>query len=230
MVGRLILVRHGESEWNEANLFTGWTDVDLTGKGEAEARAAGGRLRDAGIVPTLAHTSVLRRSIRTLWLALQALERTWLPERKTWRLNERHYGALQGLNKAETAERVGADQVHAWRRGYAVRPPSLEPDDERNPAMEPRYAAVPRNELPLTESLADTLARVLPYWRTEAAPALHAGETLLIAAHGNSQRALVKHLEGLSDAAVEGLEIPKAVPWVYTFDERFRLLDRRELD
>lgn len=230
MVGCLILVRHGESTWNEADLFTGWTDVDLTGKGEEEARAAGRRLRDAGLVPTLAHTSVLRRSIRTLWLALEALDRTWLPERKTWRLNERHYGALQGLNKAETAVRVGADQMHAWRRGYAERPPSLEPDDERNPARDPRYAAVPRDELPLTESLADTLARVMPYWRSEAAPALHVGETLLIAAHGNSQRALVKHLERLSDEQVERLEIPRAVPWIYTLDDHFRVQDRQELD
>lgn len=230
MPGRLILVRHGESSWNEAHRFTGWTDVDLTAEGEDQARAAGQRLRDARLLPTVAHTSVLRRSIRTLWRILEACDRVWLPTYRTWRLNERHYGALQGLNKQETAKRQGADQVQAWRRHYAVRPPTLEPDDARNAARDPRYARVPPNEIPLTESLEDTLARVLPYWHEHAAPALHAGETLLIAAHGNSQRALVKHLEQLSDEAVESLEIPKAVPWVYEFDARFRVRARHELD
>jgi len=230
MTGKLILFRHGESEWNRANRFTGWTDVDLTGDGEAEARRGARRLAKTGILPTRAHTSVLLRSIRTLWLALEELDRAWIPVRKTWRLNERHYGALQGLDKAEISEREGDEQVQAWRRGYAVRPPALEQEDERNPVADPRYAAVPPDELPLSESLEDTLARMMPYWRERAAPALFAGETLLVAGHGNSQRALVKHLEGMGDEEVEELEIPMATAWIYEFDERLRVGPRRELD
>ncbi len=230
MTGNLILFRHGESEWNRANRFTGWTDVDLTEDGEAQARQGARRLAQAGIRPTRADTSVLLRSIRTLWLALEELDRAWIPVRKTWRLNERHYGALQGLDKAELSERAGDARVQAWRRGYAVRPPALEPEDERNPAGDARYAAVPPDELPLTESLEDTLARVMPYWRERAAPALFAGETLLIAGHGNSQRALVKHLEGMGDEEVEGLEIPMATAWVYEFDERLRVGPRHEIN
>ena len=230
MTGTLILLRHGESEWNRANRFTGWTDVDLTDEGEAQARRGARALAAAGIFPTRADTSVLLRSIRTLWLALEALDRAWIPVRNTWRLNERHYGALQGLDKAETMDREGEAQVQAWRRGHAVRPPALDPEDERNPAGDVRYAAVPPDELPLTESLEDTLARVMPYWRERAAPVLFAGETLLVAGHGNSQRALVQHLEGLSDEAVETLEIPMATAWVYEFDERLRVGPRRELD
>ncbi len=229
MTGKLILFRHGESQWNRANRFTGWTDVDLTEEGEAEAREGARRLGEAGILPTRADTSVLLRSIRTLWLALEVLDRAWIPVRKTWRLNERHYGALQGLDKDETKAREGEAQVQAWRRGYAVQPPALDPGDDRNPAGDVRYAAVPPDELPLTESLEDTLLRVMPYWRERAAPALFAGETLLVAGHGNSQRALVKHLEGLGDEEVEELEIPMATAWVYEFDERLRVGPRREI-
>ena len=230
MTGKLILFRHGESEWNRANRFTGWTDVDLTIEGEAQARRGARRLAEAGIRPTRADTSVLLRSIRTLWIALEELDRVWIPVRKTWRLNERHYGALQGLDKAETSDREGEAQVQAWRRGYTVRPPALEPGDDRNSARDARYAAVPPDELPLTESLEDTLLRVMPYWRERAAPALFAGEVLLVAGHGNSQRALVKHLEGLGDEEVEKLEIPMATAWVYEFDARLRVGPRRELD
>ena len=229
MTGTLILFRHGESVWNRANRFTGWTDVDLTEDGEAQARDGARRLADAGILPTRADTSVLLRSIRTLWLALEVLDRAWIPVRKTWRLNERHYGALQGRDKDETRAREGEAQVQAWRRGHAVRPPPLEADDDRNPARDLRYSAVPPDELPLTESLEDTLLRVMPYWRERAAPSLFAGETLLVAGHGNSQRALVKHLEGLGDDEVEKLEIPMATAWVYDFDERLRVGPRREL-
>src|SRR6185369_10105981 len=202
---RLILVRHGQSQWNLENRFTGWWDVDLTEKGEAEARAAGTLLREKGMLPSLAFTSVQTRAIRTLHLALEAAGRVWIPETKDWRLNERHYGGLTGLDKAETAARHGEDQVKIWRRSFDTPPPVLEAGGPFDLAGDPRYAGI---AIPSTESLKDTIARVLPYYEAAIAPALRAGETVLVAAHGNSLRALVKHLSGISDADITGLEIP----------------------
>jgi 2,3-bisphosphoglycerate-dependent phosphoglycerate mutase len=220
---QLILVRHGQSQWNLENRFTGWWDVDLTAKGEDEARAAGALLKDRGLLPTLAFTSVQTRAIRTLHLALDAAGRSWIPETKDWRLNERHYGGLTGLNKAETAAQHGEDQVKVWRRSFDVPPPVLAAGSEFDLAADPRYAGI---AIPQTESLKDTIARVLPYYEAAIAPALKRGETVLISAHGNSLRALVKHLSGISDAEITGLEIPTGQPIVYELDGALAATDR----
>lgn len=225
----LVLLRHGESEWNRANRFTGWADVDLTDTGRDEALEAGRLLRGEGYDFDRCYTSVLKRAIRTLWIVLDEMDRMWLPVHRDWRLNERHYGALQGLNKAETAAKYGDEQVHTWRRSYSVRPPALEPDDERHPRHDPRYRDLSDDELPLTECLADTVARFMPSWNATIAPAISAGEGVLIAAHGNSLRALVKHLEGMSNEAITGVNIPTGMPLVYTLDEGMRPVDRRYL-
>jgi 2,3-bisphosphoglycerate-dependent phosphoglycerate mutase len=223
-----VLLRHGESQWNLENRFTGWTDVDLSPRGAAEARAAGRALQAGGYDFDLACTSFLKRAIRTLWLVQEEMDRMWWPVQTDWRLNERHYGALQGLNKAEMTERHGAGQVKIWRRSYDVRPPALEENDTRHPRHDPRYQhlAAP----PATESLADTLARALPYWNERVLPLLQAGQRPLIVAHGNSLRALVKHLDGLSNAQVMELNIPTGVPLVYEFDAALRPVGRRYLD
>ena len=212
---KLVLMRHGESIWNLENRFTGWKDVDLTEKGVEEARRAGRVLRDEGIDFDLAYTSLLTRAIRTLWLAQEEMDRRWVPVVKHWRLNERHYGALQGLNKAETAAKFGDEQVLVWRRSYDVPPPALSRDDERNPAHDQRYSTLLPEELPLTECLKDTVARVVPYWQMEIAPQVRAGKKVIVAAHGNSLRALIKHLDLVTDEAIVGLNIPTAVPLVY---------------
>jgi 2,3-bisphosphoglycerate-dependent phosphoglycerate mutase len=222
-VPRLILVRHGQSQWNLENRFTGWWDVDLTAQGEAEARAAGVLLKDKGLLPTLAFTSLQTRAIRTLHFALEAAGRLWVPETKDWRLNERHYGGLTGLNKAETAAQHGEEQVKVWRRSFDIPPPLLERGSQFDLSADPRYAGI---EVPQTESLKDTIARVLPYYEAAIAPALAAGETVLVAAHGNSLRALVKHLSGISDAEITGLEIPTGQPIVYELDHKLAATDR----
>ena len=226
---RLILVRHGQSQWNLENRFTGWWDVDLTAKGEDEARAAGKLLADKGILPTFAFTSLQTRAIRTLHLALEAAGRVWIPEVKDWRLNERHYGGLTGLDKAETAAKHGEDQVKIWRRSFDIPPPLLEAGSAFDLGKDPRYSGI---KIPQTESLKDTIARVLPYYEAEIAPKLRAGELVLVSAHGNSLRALVKHLSGISDADITGLEIPTGQPIVYELDgnlgaaERYYLSER----
>jgi 2,3-bisphosphoglycerate-dependent phosphoglycerate mutase len=216
---KVILLRHGESVWNKENRFTGWTDVDLTAKGVDEAGKAGELMRDAGLVFDLAHTSVLRRAIKTLWLALERMDLMWIPVLHSWRLNERHYGALQGLNKAETAAKFGDAQVLAWRRSYDVPPPALSADDPRCPGNDPRYRGLAPNQVPFTECLKDTVARVLPYWNQAIAPDIRAGKRVLIAAHGNSIRALVKYLDKVSDEDIVGLNIPTGVPLVYELDD-----------
>ena len=216
---KVILLRHGESVWNKENRFTGWTDVDLTAKGAEEAKTAGELMRDAGFVFDLAHTSVLRRAIKTLWLALEQLDLMWIPVLHSWRLNERHYGALQGLNKAETAGKFGEQQVLAWRRSYDVPPPALAQDDVRCPGSDPRYRGLAPAQVPLTECLKDTVARVLPYWNQSIAPDIRAGKRILIAAHGNSLRALVKYLDKVSDQDIVSLNIPTGVPLVYELDD-----------
>ena len=213
----LILVRHGQSQWNLENRFTGWWDVDLTEKGVAEAQAAGALLKDKGLLPTRAFTSLQTRAIKTLHHALEACGRLWVPETKDWRLNERHYGGLTGLDKAETAARHGDEQVKIWRRSFDVPPPPLEAGGPFDLASDPRYAGIP---IPATESLKLTIERVLPYWEAEILPELAKGETVLVAAHGNSLRALVKHLSGISDADITGLEIPTGQPIVYDFDDQ----------
>ena len=220
---RLILVRHGQSPWNLENRFTGWWDVDLTAKGEDEARAAGALLKAKGMLPTLAFTSLQTRAIRTLHLALEAAGRVWIPETKDWRLNERHYGGLTGLDKAETAAKHGDEQVKIWRRSFDIPPPELEDGSEFDLKADPRYAGI---AIPSTESLKDTIARVLPYYEAAIAPALKAGEVVLVAAHGNSLRALVKHLSGISDADITGLEIPTGQPIVYELDDNLTALER----
>ncbi|MFM9817018.1 UNVERIFIED_CONTAM: 2,3-diphosphoglycerate-dependent phosphoglycerate mutase [Spiribacter pallidus] len=216
---KLILLRHGQSIWNLENRFTGWHDVDLSDQGRTEAVAAGQLMADAGLKPDIAYTSVLTRAIRTAFMGLDGLGRLWIPLIKDWRLNERHYGALTGLNKAETAEQYGDEQVHIWRRSFATPPPPLDRDDARHPCNDPRYAGLDPASLPATESLEDTLDRVLPYWQSQLAPALADCSTMLIAAHGNSLRALVKHLEGLSDEAITGVEIATGDPLVYELDD-----------
>jgi 2,3-bisphosphoglycerate-dependent phosphoglycerate mutase len=213
---KLVLLRHGESQWNRENRFTGWVDVDLSPVGIEEARAAGRLLKAEGLRFDLAFTSVLKRAIRTLWIALDELDQVWLPEEKHWRLNERHYGALQGLNKAEMAAKFGEQQVHVWRRSYDTPPPVLATDDARYEGRDPRYAGV---EVPRTECLKDTVARVIPYWTSVIAPAVRAGRRVLVAAHGNSLRALVKHLDGIGDAEIVGLNIPTGIPLVYELDD-----------
>ena len=219
---KIILLRHGESVWNKENRFTGWTDVDLTGKGVEEAGKAGELMREAGFVFDLAHTSVLRRAIKTLWLALERMDLMWIPVLHSWRLNERHYGALQGLNKAETAAKFGDAQVLTWRRSYDTPPPALGADDPRYPGNDPRYRGLAPNQVPLTECLKDTVARVLPYWNQAIAPDIRAGKRVLIAAHGNSIRALVKYLDKVSDADIVGLNIPTGVPLVYELDDNLK--------
>ncbi len=225
----LVLLRHGESTWNRENRFTGWTDVDLSTTGEAEAHEGGRLLREEGIRFDLAHTSVLKRAIRTLWIALDELDQMWLPVHNSWRLNERHYGALQGLNKAETAAEYGDAQVKVWRRSYDVPPPPLADGDERLPGSDRRYADLSEAELPRSESLKDTVARFLPYWVSAIAPDLQAGRTVLVAAHGNSLRALVKYLDGISDQDIVELNIPTGVPLVYDLDGDLRPLGHRYL-
>jgi len=218
---KLVLLRHGESGWNRENRFTGWTDVDLSAQGVEEARAAGQLLKAEGCAFDLAYTSLLKRAIRTLNLALEELDQLWLPVHKDWRLNERHYGALQGLNKAETAARHGEAQVLVWRRSYDIPPPALEASDPRYEGKDPRYAGV---DVPKTECLKDTVARVIPYWDSVIAPSVHAGKRVLVAAHGNSLRALIKHLDGVSDADIVSLNVPTGVPLVYELNAALRPL------
>ena len=221
-MSNLVLIRHGQSQWNLENRFTGWKDVDLTAAGEAEAREGGRLLREQGFDFDFCYTSVLTRAIRTLWIVLDEMDRRWLPVVKDWRLNERSYGGLQGLNKAETAEKHGLEQVMIWRRSFDVPPPSLTPDDERYPINDPRYRKLPKAIVPLTESLKDTIARVQPYWEMEIAPRIRAGERVLISAHGNSLRSLVKHLDGIADEAIPLVEIPTGNPLVYDLDENLK--------
>jgi 2,3-bisphosphoglycerate-dependent phosphoglycerate mutase len=216
---QLVLLRHGESQWNKENRFTGWTDVDLSETGVQEAIQAGQRMKAAGFEFDVAYTSVLKRAIRTLWLALDEMDQMWLPVYNSWRLNERHYGALQGLNKAEMAERFGPEQVHIWRRSYDVPPPALEHDDPRYPGSDRRYHDLSPEQVPATESLKITLERVLPYWHETIAPALRSGQRVIVAAHGNSLRALVKYLDGISDEEIPSLNIPTGVPRVYELDD-----------
>jgi len=216
---KLVLLRHGESDWNRENRFTGWTDVDLSQKGVEEARAAGRLLKSGGYAFDLAFTSVLKRAIRTLWLALDELDRMWVPEVKDWRLNERHYGALQGLDKSEMAAKFGEQQVLAWRRSYDTPPPALAPEDPRSEARDPRYAGI---AVPRTECLKDTVARVVPYWEQAIAPQVRAGKRVLVAAHGNSLRALVKYLDNISDAAIVKENIPTGIPLVYELDDKLK--------
>jgi 2,3-bisphosphoglycerate-dependent phosphoglycerate mutase len=215
---KIVFMRHGESTWNLENRFTGWTDVDLTEKGVREAKSAGQVLKEAGFTFDLAYTSVLKRAIRTLWLALDDMDMMWLPVKNDWRLNERHYGALQGLDKGETAAKYGDAQVLVWRRSYDTPPPPLAADDERTSFADPRYAGVPKDSIPLTECLKDTVARVMPVWDEEIAPAIRAGKNILISAHGNSLRALIKMLDGISDEDIVGLNIPNGQPLVYELD------------
>src|SRR6266545_2603552 len=226
---KLVLLRHGESTWNKENRFTGWTDVDLSERGRTEAKEAGRLLLEGGYVFDLAYTSVLKRAIRTLGIVLDTLDQLWIPVTKDWRLNERHYGALQGLNKAETAAKHGEAQTKIWRRSYDIPPPPLTTDDPRHPSHDPRYARLSQSELPLTESLKDTVARFLPYWRDEIVPAIEAKQRVLIAAHGNSLRALVKHLDNISDADIVELNIPTGIPLVYELDENMRARESRYL-
>ncbi len=227
MASKLVLCRHGQSDWNLKNLFTGWTDVDLTEQGINEAIAAGRTLADLGDDFDIAFTSVLRRAIRTLWLMLDEMDRMWIPVTRDWRLNERHYGALQGLNKAETAAKYGDEQVHVWRRSYDIAPPQLDTDDERHPSHDARYAGI--NNLPATESLATTLERVLPCWSELIAPELRAGLNVLIAAHGNSLRALVKMLDEVSDEEITEFNIPTGIPLAYELDDDLKPLSREFL-
>jgi 2,3-bisphosphoglycerate-dependent phosphoglycerate mutase len=215
---KIVFMRHGESTWNLENRFTGWTDVDLTEKGVREAKSAGQVLKQAGFTFDVAYTSVLKRAIRTLWLALDDMDMMWLPIKNDWRLNERHYGALQGLDKGETAAKYGDAQVLVWRRSYDTPPPPLAADDERTSFNDPRYALVPKDSIPLTECLKDTVARVMPVWDEEIAPAIRAGQKILISAHGNSLRALIKMLDGISDEDIVGLNIPNGQPLVYELD------------
>jgi 2,3-bisphosphoglycerate-dependent phosphoglycerate mutase len=214
-MSNLVLIRHGQSQWNLENRFTGWKDVNLTEAGESEAREGGRLLLEQGYDFDICYTSVLTRAIRTLWIALDEMDRRWLPVIKDWRLNERSYGGLQGLNKAETAEKHGLEQVMIWRRSFDIPPPELTADDERYPVNDPRYRYLPKEIVPVTESLKDTIARVQPYWEAEIAPRIKAGERVLISAHGNSLRSLVKHLDGISDAGIPSVEIPTGNPLIY---------------
>ncbi|HLA72602.1 MAG TPA: 2,3-diphosphoglycerate-dependent phosphoglycerate mutase [Steroidobacteraceae bacterium] len=220
--GKLILVRHGQSVWNVENLFTGWHDVDLSDQGRIEARSAGVEIKKAGLTPDIAFTSVLKRAIRTLWSVLDEMDLMWLPVERSWRLNERHYGALQGLNKAQTVEKHGEAQVKIWRRSYDIPPPPLALDDPRHPRFDPRYGGVDPKLLPAAESLKDTLARVLPFWNERIAPELRAGRNVLVAAHGNSLRAMVKMLDNVGEAEIVELNIPTGVPLVYELDENLQ--------
>lgn len=215
---KLVLLRHGESTWNKENRFTGWTDVDLSEKGIQEGHNAGRVLKKEGFVLEVSFTSVLKRAIRTLWITLDEMDLMWIPIHHSWRLNERHYGALQGLNKAETAAKFGEEQVQLWRRSYDIRPPALDENDERFPGKDPRYAGLSDEELPRTESLKDTVARFLPYWHESIAPLVRAGKRVIVAAHGNSLRALVKYLDKISDEEIVGLNIPTGLPLIYELD------------
>jgi len=219
---KLVLLRHGESTWNQQNRFTGWTDVPLTPKGEVQARNAGKALAEAGFTFDLCYTSVLRRAIKTLWLALEEMDEMWLPVVKDWRLNERHYGALQGLDKHEMAAKVGKEQVFGWRRSYTIRPPELAVTDERFPSKDPRYRALEPWQIPTGEGLGDTVKRVLPFWEETIAPSIRQGRRVLISAHGNSLRGLVKYLDQVSDDAISQVEIPTGEPLVYCLDEKLR--------
>jgi 2,3-bisphosphoglycerate-dependent phosphoglycerate mutase len=221
---KVVLLRHGESDWNRENRFTGWTDVDLSEQGRREARTAGETLRSLGYTFDQAYCSVLKRAIRTLWIVLDEMDLMWIPVENSWRLNERHYGALQGLNKAETAARFGEAQVKTWRRSYDTPPPPLEPGDPRFPGRDPRYRALSPAELPLTECLKDTVARFLPYWKGAIGPAIRSGKRLIVAAHGNSIRALVKYLDDISDSDIVGVNIPTGVPLVYELDAELKPL------
>jgi 2,3-bisphosphoglycerate-dependent phosphoglycerate mutase len=227
MTGKLVLCRHGQSTWNLDNRFTGWTDVDLTEQGVREAREAGRELAKLGFRFDVAYTSVLKRAIRTLWLIQDEMDLMWIPVVRTWRLNERHYGALQGLNKAETAAKHGEEQVKVWRRSYDIPPPALDPSDPRHPAQDPRYQTIPG--LPATESLKDTLARVLPFWQDDVAPRLLRGEDVLLAAHGNSLRAIVKMLDGMSEKDILEFNIPTGIPMLYEFSDDLKPRKRQYL-
>jgi 2,3-bisphosphoglycerate-dependent phosphoglycerate mutase len=227
---QLVLIRHGQSTWNLENRFTGWVDVDLTALGVSQAQEAGQRLKAHGFDFDIAYTSVLKRAVWTLWHALDGLERTWLPVVHSWRLNERHYGALSGLNKADTAARYGDAQVLQWRRSYDTPPPPLDPADPRCERNDVRYAGLQEGDVPLTECLKDTVARVLPFWENSIAPSIRAGQRVLIVAHGNSIRALIKHLDGISNDDIVGLEIPNGVPVVYELDPQLRPISRRFLE
>lgn len=226
---KLVLIRHGESTWNKENRFTGWTDVDLSEKGMQEAAEAGRLLKAEGFTFDIAFTSVLKRAIRTLWFVQDQMDLLWIPVEKTWRLNERHYGDLQGLNKSEMAAKFGDEQVHIWRRSYDVPPPKLETSDERYPGKDPRYQGLSSAELPLTEDLKSTVARVMPYWEKTVVPAIKSGKKVVIAAHGNSLRALVKHLDGVSDQDIVSLNIPTGTPLVYELDENLKPVSSRYL-
>lgn len=226
---KLVLIRHGESEWNKLNLFTGWTDVELSEKGVEEAKAGGRALKEAGFDFDLCYTSYLKRAIHTLNFVLSEMDREWLPVTKTWKLNERHYGALQGLNKAETAEKYGEKKVKIWRRSFDVQPPALDPTDDRNPALQEAYRNENKDELPLAESLKDTIARAVPYYEQEILPQMKAGKRVIIAAHGNSLRALVKYFENLTDEEIIGVNIPTGVPLVYTFDDNGKFISKEYL-
>jgi 2,3-bisphosphoglycerate-dependent phosphoglycerate mutase len=226
---RLVLLRHGESTWNKENRFTGWTDVDLTPTGREEAAEAGRLMAREGLTFDVAHTSVLKRAVRTLWIALDEMDLLWVPVQRSWRLNERHYGGLQGLNKAETAAQHGEAQVKIWRRSYDIPPPPLSADDPRHPSKDRRYAGLSASELPLTESLKDTVARFLPYWHDAIAPDINAGRRVLVTAHGNSLRALVKYLDQVSDQDILELNIPTGVPLVYELDDDLRPREKRYL-
>jgi 2,3-bisphosphoglycerate-dependent phosphoglycerate mutase len=219
---KLVLIRHGESSWNLENRFTGWVDVDLTDTGIAQAKKAGQLLKEGGYEFDLAYTSVLKRAIRTLWLALDEMDRTWLPVMKHWRLNERHYGALQGLNKAETAKKFGDEQVLIWRRSYDTPPPALQANDPSSERSDIRYAKLNAQDIPLTECLKDTVARVIPFWNESMAPAIKAGKRIVVAAHGNSIRALIKYLDGISDSDIVGVNIPNGIPLVYELDANLK--------
>jgi 2,3-bisphosphoglycerate-dependent phosphoglycerate mutase len=227
--GKLVLVRHGQSEWNLENLFTGWTDVDLSAHGRVEALQAGKELLREKLTFDIAFTSVLKRAIRTLWIILDEMDLMWIPVERSWRLNERHYGALQGLNKAQTAERHGAEQVKIWRRSYDIPPPPLETNDQRHARFDPRYKNLKPHEIPGTESLKDTLVRVMPYWESRIAPELKVNRNVLIVAHGNSQRALVKMLDGMSDQEIVEYNIPTGIPLVYELDDKLRKVSSRYL-
>lgn len=219
---KVVLLRHGESVWNKENRFTGWTDVDLSEKGISEAKSAGITLKKEGYVFDIAYTSVLKRAIRTLWIALDEMDLMWIPVVRNWRLNERHYGALQGLNKAETAQKFGEEQVKIWRRSYDIQPPALEKTDPRYPGFDPRYKELSEKELPLTECLKDTVERFVPYWEETIAPMVKSGKKVLITAHGNSLRALVKYLDNIPDAEIVELNIPTGIPLVYELDENLK--------
>jgi 2,3-bisphosphoglycerate-dependent phosphoglycerate mutase len=219
---KVVLLRHGESTWNKENLFTGWTDVDLSEKGVEEAKEGGRVLREQGYVFDIAFTSVLKRAIRTLWIVMDEMDLMWIPVIRDWRLNERHYGALQGLNKSEMAEKFGEEQVKVWRRSYDTRPPALEETEPRNPSNDPRYAELSKEQIPLTECLKDTVARFLPCWHEVIAPTVRSGKRVIIAAHGNSLRALVKYLDNIPDDVIPGLNIPTGMPLVYELDETLK--------